>query len=216
MIQNEKNITEPDNIVFLKHGNKYNHDHVNSLYEQLFFYYPNSHFHCYTEFFSGINLGINHIPIPEKNPLRLWWNKLALFSYYFPLIRKSLFFDIDVSVRSDPRKYIRWSPNNDITILNAYWKEDLYFAKHAYDVKINSSIITWIPGTTGYIWNLFNTNRDYYMRKYKGIDRFIEHENIPYELFDDGVVNSVANKEMANAPIDIYNGMDYAVPRTII
>jgi len=211
----EKHV-EPDNIVFVKHGNKYNHDHVNSLYEQLFFYYPNATYYCYTEFFSGIHDNIIHIPCLEKPSLKYWWNKLALFSDDLPLVGKSLFFDIDVRVRSDPRKYIRWDPKGRITILNAYWKKDMYYAKHAYDVKINSSIITWNAGEQNHIWKHFNTNRDYYMRKYKGIDRFIEHENIPYTLFEDGIVNSVANETMANAPIDIYNGIEYNVPRTTI
>lgn len=202
----------PDNIVFVKHGNKYNHDHVNSLYEQLFFYYPNTEYHCYTEFFSGINPAIHHIPILEKPTLKYWWNKLALFSDDFPLDKKIAFFDLDVCIRRDLRKYLEW---DGLTVCNAYWKRDMYMRKHAYDVKINSSIITWTGGEQRHIWDLFMTNRDYYMRKYKGIDRFLVHENIPLNTFSDGIVNSVANETMPNAPIDIYNGIEYD-PRTII
>lgn len=203
----------PDHIVFVKHGNKYNSDHVNALYEQLYKYFPDASYHVYTEFFSGCNPELNHIPIPEKISLRYWWNKLYLFSADFPLEKKAAFFDLDVCVKNDPSEYLVW---NGLTVCNAYWKRDMYMAPHAYDVRINSSIITWIPGEQTHIWDTFVSNRDYYMRKYKGIDRFLYHEGFPHNTFSDGIVNSIANEEMPNAPIDIYNGIEYHVPRTTL
>ena len=50
------------------------------------------------------------------------------------------------------------------------------------------------------------------MRKYAGIDRFLVHEGLKFNTFDHGLVNSVAN-EYRNAPIDMYNGMKYDLPR---
>jgi hypothetical protein len=53
------------------------------------------------------------------------------------------------------------------------------------------------------------------MRKYHGIDRFLVHENIEFNTHDDGIVNSVAN-EFKDAPIDMYNGIEYVVERNAI
>ena len=41
------------------------------------------------------------------------------------------------------------------------------------------------------IWDHFNTGlRDYYMRKYVGIDRFIVHEDIEYNTFNHSYIQS--------------------------
>jgi hypothetical protein len=54
------------------------------------------------------------------------------------------------------------------------------------DVKMNSSMITWNADNSDVhkIWDHFNTGfRDYYLRKYKGIDRFIVHEEFEFDTF---------------------------------
>ena len=62
---------------------------------------------------------------------------------------------------------------------------------HGYDVTINSSIIKWTAKQQNHVWTKFMSNKDYYMRKYKGIDRFLHHENIDYSTFKDGIVNTM-------------------------
>ena len=195
----------PDNIIFVKHGDKYHSGHVNKLADQLFKYYPTANFYCYTDDSSGVQ--ITTIPIFKKPTLRFWWNKLAMFSKDFPVQGKCLYFDLDMDIKSDPTK---WIANYDgLNIINAYWKKDLYMAPHAYDVKINSSIITWTAGKQSHIWEKFLTNKDYFMRKYPGIDRFLVHEKIGFNTFQDGIVNSVANPSSTSSPIDMYNGLKY-------
>jgi hypothetical protein len=200
---------QPDSIIFVKHGDKYSALHVNRLYKQLVKYYPNADFYCYTENKQHIDARINIIPILKKPSLRFWWNKLAMFSKDFPVKGKCLFFDLDMDVKEDPSNFIKW---NNLTVINAYWKKDMYFDKHAYDVKINSSVITWTAKQQAHIWDHFMTNRDYFMRKYKGIDRFLVHEGFALNTFADGIVNSVANENYI-APIDMYNGIEYELPR---
>ena len=203
---------QPDSIIFVKHGDKYSALHVNRLFKQLMKYYPAAEYFCYTENKQHIDARINIIPILKKPSLRLWWNKLAMFSDKFPVEGKCLFFDLDMDIKRDPSEYIKW---DGLTILNSYWKKNMYFDKHAYDVKINSSVITWTANQQSHIWNHFMSNRDYFMRKYKGIDRFLVHENFDLNTFEDGIVNSVANENI-DAPIDMYNGMIYELPRTAL
>lgn len=200
---------QPDNIIFVKHGDKYHSGHVNKLSEQLLKYYPNSNYYCYTD--DPIGVTIDTIPVFKRPTLKYWWNKLAMFSEHFPVAGKCLYFDLDMDIKANPSKFIKW---DGLTILKDYWKDDLYMAPHAYDVHINSSIITWTAGEQNHIWDYFLTNKDYFMRKYVGIDRFIVHEKIPHNTFDHGIVNSVANPRYENAPIDMYNGIEYELPRT--
>lgn len=82
-------------------------------------------------------------------------------------------------------------------------------APHAYDVHINSSIITWTAAEQSHIWEYFLSNRDYFMRKYVGIDRFLVHEKFELNNFKDGIVNSIGNPLPSGAPIDMYNGIKY-------
>lgn len=196
------------NIIFVKHGNKYTAEHVNRLAHQLFKYYPTANFYCYTEDATGVEIPI--IPIFKKPTLKFWWNKLAMFSADFPVIGKCLYFDLDMDIQSDFTNYIQW---DGLTVIRDYWKNDLYMAPHAYDVHINSSIITWIAGEQTHVWEHFLSNKDYFMRKYVGIDRFLIHEKIKLNNFKDGIVNSVGNPLLTGAPIDMYNGIKYELPR---
>lgn len=194
----------PDNIIFVKHGDKYDPGHVNRLRDQLREYYHDAQYFCYTD--NPLNVEIECIPCFEKPALKFWWNKLAMFSKDFPLEGKCLYFDLDMDIKEDPSNFIKW---DGLTILDAYWKKDMYIAPHAYDVSINSSIITWVAGEQDHIWEKFMSNRDYYMRKYPGIDRFLVHEKIKFNTFEHGLVNSVANPINIPAPIDMYNGISY-------
>lgn len=198
------------NIIFVKHGDKYNSDHVNRLYGQLIKFYPNAKYHCYTDNPDFLMPEINRIPCFEKPKLKYWWNKLAMFSKDFPVEGKCLYFDLDMDIKENPERFIFW---DGLTVIRDYWKDNLYMAPHAYDVHINSSIITWTAGEQNHIWEHFLSNKDYFMRKYPGIDRFIVHEKIHHNTFADGIVNSVANPYGAPTPIDMYNGLKYELAR---
>ena len=197
-----------DNIILVKHGNKYHAGHVNRLADQLFKYYPTANFYCYTD--DSTDVEITTIPIFKRPTLRLWWNKLAMFSKDFPVQGKCLYFDLDMDIKADPSSFITW---NGLTVLRDYWKDGKYMPKHAYNVHINSSVITWTAGEQHHIWEHFLSNKDYFMRKYVGIDRFIVHEKIPHNTFRDGLVNSVANPYNGRTLIDMYNGIKYDLPR---
>lgn len=195
------------NIIFVKHGTKYSFAHVNRLYRQCLNYWPEAKYFCYTE--DPVGVEIECIPVFKRPSLRFWWNKLAMFSKDFPVEGKCLFFDLDMDIRRDPSEFITW---DGLTVVRDYHKDNLYMAPHAYDVNINSSIITWVAGEHAHIWDHFVSEKDYFMRKYVGIDRFLVHEKISHNIFKDGIVNSIANPAEWDAPIDMYNGIDYELP----
>ena len=195
------------NIVFVKHGTKYSAKHVNKLVGQLKQYYPNASYYCYTE--DPTNVHIATIPVLKRPSLKVWWNKLALFSKDFPLEGPCLFFDLDMDIKSDPSSYI--TNFTGLTVCEDYYKvgKPQYTIPHAYDVTINSSVIAWTAGEQTHIWKHFLTNKDYFMRKYTGMDRFLVHEGFELKTFKTGLVNSVANPLGQPAAIDMYNGIDY-------
>ena len=190
------------NICFVKFGDLYNEKHVNQLYTDLVKLYPEANYWCYTDNRNKINSNIKIIdPILT---LKKWWNKLALFSNVMPFKGNCLFFDLDMKINKKFEVAF-----DGLTVVNNYTKKYMFYRPHSYDVTINSSIITWIAGEQCDIWNKFLLNKDYYMRKYKGIDRFIVHEKFPYNRFKDGLVNIVQEYDKPNAPIYMYNGIEY-------
>jgi len=199
------------NIIFVKWGTKYSSEDVNTLYESLvredFDYY------CYTDDPSGIDPNINIIPIPAKPALKVWWNKLYMFNKDFPLTGKTIFFDLDVYIRSDPWVILESINWQKLTLVDCSYKTHVVDSrKHHFDVKINSSVAAWNAdaGRIHSIWDKFySSQKDYYLRKYAGIDRFIVHEGFHYDVFPSDTVQSYKYSYNWKAPIVTFEEVDY-------
>ena len=113
------------------------------------------------------------------------WNKLAMLEELTD--GEYFFIDIDTFRRAP-------LPKIDITdklmIWSDTWKDITEWPKHSY------------------IFKKFYRNRDYYMRKYRGIDRFLYHENIDYDILPDGIVVSNSQPD-DGSPLLTFNGEDY-------
>jgi hypothetical protein len=61
------------------------------------------------------------------------------------------------------------------------------------------------------MWESFFANKDYFLRKYKGIDRYIVHENYSYETFPHTYIQSYKyQKEIDYEPaIMTYEEVDF-------
>lgn len=202
------------NVIFVKWGTKYSSEDVNTLYKSLvredFDYY------CYTDDPSGIDSNINIIPIPSKPALKVWWNKLYMFNKDFPLKGKTIFFDLDVYIRSDPWIILDSIDWYGLTLVDCSYKTHVINdRKHHFDVKINSSVAAW-NADAGYIhsiWDKFYTDqKDYYLRKYAGIDRFIVHEGFHYKVFPSDLIQSYKYSYNWKAPIVTFEEVDYGSP----
>lgn len=183
------------NVACVKFGTKYNSQFVNKLYHDIKALTDKEFtFYCYTDDEVGIDKKIQIIhPLP-KPTLKGVWNKLRLFDPAMPFNGKTYFFDLDVKICKDP--FID-TDNKDwekLTLIHSHWKiGKLYNRLSNYDVKINSSIMRWDTNALeiNEYWNHFNTGlRDYYLRKYVGIDRFIVHEDFEYFTFDSKYIQS--------------------------
>ena len=60
-----------------------------------------------------------------------------------------------------------------------------------------------------HVFSYFLSNKDYFMRKYKGIDRFIVHEEFNYNTFNTNMIQSYKYQPDKIAPITTYEELDY-------
>lgn len=203
------------NIIFVKHGTKYCADDVNRLYKSLLKYSPeNTKFYCYTDNAEGLEQNINKIYIPHKPSLKKWWNKLRMFSSDFELTGNVLYFDLDVIINENPFGILDSVNWDELTLINCHWKSDsVYDRPTNYDVRINSSIITWNAQNPNIhkIWDYFINSgyKDYFLRKYVGIDRYIVHEQFDYNTFPIEYIQSYKFEPYKNAPITTFEEIDY-------
>jgi len=186
------------NVICVKWGNKFRPDFVNRLYtmvERNLTY--DFRFYCYTDDSHGIREDVEIIDIPKDNELEIWWNKLALFQKGM-FKGTCLFFDLDVVIQKNIDHLIGYLDSTCLTKVKSYWKDesktkyhiDYDDLKSSYDMTNNSSVMLWKADSLCDIWNHFMRNPEYYMLKYRGIDRFIFHEGFKTRNFPRGEIYS--------------------------
>lgn len=169
------------NIILLKHGSKYTAKEVNDQAEKIS-RYVNYPIFCLTEDSKDVN--IECLPIPESPKLMRWWNKLHVFRHDFVLNDRCVMFDLDIDIIDNPFPYIESIDCRVPHFIRDDWKDDLYWEEHAYETKLNSSIMAWQPYRNTEYWWWFSQNIDYNTRKYAGIDRYIWDYKFNYETFN--------------------------------
>ena len=204
------------NIIFVKWGTKYSSDHVINLYNSLKVYSNNHVYYCYTDREADvlINAGLRTIPIPEKPALKKWWNKLKMFDKDFPLVGKNLYFDLDVKINSDPFDIVEQINWDKLTVIDCHWKKsNLYKRLSNYDVDINSSILAWDSKSTSVheMWDHFYNSgyKDYFLRKYVGMDRYIVHEDFEYNTFPHNFIQSYKYEPDKKASVTTYEEVNF-------
>ena len=160
-------------IICLKWGDKFNHEHVNRLYKMVCKNYKDKfNFICYTENSSHINKNIEIRNLDLSDDLEKWWWKLTLFKE--AAHEPTMFLDLDVVIQNDITHYKDYCTENKIRTIKAWWKphaRDLLPIEPGFNMDLNSSVIIWKGDFTN-IWNHFYQNADYYMCKYMGIDSY--------------------------------------------
>ena len=175
------------NIICLKWGDKFSHEHVNRLYRMVCKnFHSEFNFICVTENPTDIHSDIKIEPLPNYD-LENWWWKLTLFENINDDV--NLFFDLDVVIQNDITHFKDYAEDGKIRVIRAYWKDFLYKDSNltldqklnegskfgidrGYDMDMNSSIMIW-QGDCTWSWKEFNKDPDMYMVKYNGIDSFL-------------------------------------------
>jgi hypothetical protein len=199
-------------IIFVKWGNKYSASHVNNLHNSLKSYQPNYRYYCLTDDSNGLNSDIEAIKLDPKLHLKGVWAKLFMFSDSFPIKGNIQYFDLDTVIQSDPFTIdINW---DKLTVVDCHWKPKNIVRINNYDVTINSSILAWNSNNPQIpeIWSKFNNGyRDYYLRKYVGIDRFIVHEGFEhlFDYFPHDYVMSYKYEQRKDAPVVTFEELSF-------
>ena len=163
-------------VVCLKYGDKFSHEHVNRLYRMIQKNLKKDFtFTCYTENANEINDDVIIKPLPNYN-LDKWWWKLTLFKY--PTKKPTLFLDLDVVIQNDITHLEDYIVEDMLCTVKCYWKPHVKnIAEPPYfDMNLNSSVMLWKGDLTN-VWNTFYKDSDYYMVKYNGIDSFLFYDN---------------------------------------
>lgn len=185
------NKSENINIVFVNFGTKYFPTQVNNLHNSLKLFNSGYKFHVYTDASLSSIVEYNkdlNIVKPLKPTLPKWWNKLPMFGSSFPVRGKILYFDIDTIVRKDPFSILDTVDWTKITMVDCHWKSKDLVRLTNLDVTVNSSILTFDNTNlnVNQVWDRFIISglKDYFLRKYVGIDRYLMHEPFDKQLFD--------------------------------
>ena len=200
------------NIICVKFGNKYSSDFVNKLQMDCLTHLGNFDFYCYTDDPEGIHQSIQTIN-PVGPTLKGVWNKLCLFNPEFPIVGKNIFLDLDVCVKDNFLEHLTNHNWNNLHLVYAPWKDNKkkYGRLSSYDVTHHSSVMMW-ENNVHHIWNHFNSGlRDYYMRKYVGIDRFLAHEDFEIEYLPENMIMSKKYQNFNSPAIVTYEELDVSI-----
>ena len=141
------------NIYTVKWGDKYNHQHVNNVYEACKEFYapPDGHFDffCLTENPKGLDKNITPLALPGGNKLVKWWNKMYLFDSNIVTQKgEKMFFDIDTIIQRDITPIANYDPEDSLCFVKTYWHDletqfkNTRHIPHKY-TDLNSSVLRW-------------------------------------------------------------------------
>lgn len=194
-------------ILTLKYGSKYSSDDVNSIYDTTKGKY---NYLCVTDDPAGLNKNINVLPI--DNEIEGHWEKVKLFR--IKGYGKILYLDLDVKVQQDLDHLFNYLDTRPV-ICYTYWKNKEFPYLKSKDWSFNflsnynSSVMLWEDAS--HIYNYWKENKDYYMVKYAGDDRFLFHENFTFDMFPENEIYSFkfsGSKYRESYTIALLNGQE--------
>lgn len=119
------------------------------------------------------DLDVPAIHISDPHELEPVWYKIRMLAQpELEQYTRKVFFDLDIVIHNN----IDWvftTPVNQLQVIDAAWKPS-YMVNSYLDTGCNSSVMLWENSTS--IAHIFENNKDAYMCKYAGMDRFLWHE----------------------------------------
>lgn len=153
-------------ILCIKHGNKYNEDYVNILYEMVKrnISLP-FRFVCLTDNNKNLNSNIETLPLPSN--LSGWWCKPYMFNKDLPLTGTVLYLDLDIVIAGSIDKLFTYQPGKWCTI-----RDFTRVMRPKWD-KYNSSVIRFEAGQLDHVWRQFIKNPQHHMHRHFGDQDFL-------------------------------------------
>lgn len=179
----------PNNIVCLKHGQKYNTDYVNKLYNMVSrnITLP-FNMYCITEDSDGIHPDVKIIPlpkIPQDQNVKGWWYKPYIYSKDLPIEGTILYLDLDIVICNNIDKLFEFYPGKFCAL------RDFTRAMRPGWQKYNSSVIRFEKGQLDYVWQDFIANPRNVIRRHFGDQDWLwEKANGMAQYFPDNWIRS--------------------------
>lgn len=164
---------EPNYIVCLKHGTKYDHTYVNNLYNM-----TKRHctipfeFVCFTDDIRGLDPRIKTITL-EQIGVYGWWYKPIFFNKNFPLKGNILYFDLDVVIFKNIDQLFTYNPDSFCIC------RDFNRSLRSDWNRMNSSVFKLRTGAFPHVYDEFMENAAMNMRRFHGDQDWI------YEMMKD-------------------------------
>ena len=150
------------NVLVLKHGTKYTADYVNKMFNMVKKNLQSDfNFYCITEDPTGIDPGVNIIPLPSV-AVAGWWYKPYIFSAELPITGTILYLDLDLVITNSLDRLFEFYPGEYCII------RDFTRAMRPNWEKYNSSVIKFEKGQLDYVWQRFKKEHLQIMRKFYG------------------------------------------------
>ena len=112
------------NIYTVKWGDKYNHQHVNNIYQScLQFLTCDFDFYCLTENPKDLHPDIKPLALPGGNKLEKWWNKMYLFDDNIVTQKgEKMFFDDDAIIQKNIDVIANYDPEDCLCLVKTWWR----------------------------------------------------------------------------------------------
>lgn len=167
-----------NNIVCLKHGNKYSADYVNTLHSMIKrnITVPYN-FVCFTENTNGLNSDIETMPLPKIESASGWWYKPMFFNPNIGLEGTMLFIDLDVIIFRNIDNLFEYEPNQFCIIQDF----NRYASPHWR--RMNSSVFRLEIGTQSHVYEKYIKDPTTIIRRYHGDQDWIYSEVKEYKFW---------------------------------
>jgi len=184
-------------FVCLKHGNKYDSEYVNTLYNM---FKRNCtldvQFVCFTENSAGIDKHIEVRPLP-KTTITGWWYKPMFFNQHLGLQGTLLFCDLDVIIFQNIDKLYDYKPGKFCII------RDFNRMRQKNWQRMNSSVFRLDTGTHSHVYDEFIQDPVKISRRFHGDQDWIfnrTHDR-EYEFWPDEWIQSYKWEMRGDAPM---------------
>lgn len=161
------------NIICVKYGIKYNHVHVNRLYEMVRrnVSLPFS-FYCLTDNVTDINDKVICVPIDLSLELETYWYKLCVFdNKIYGNDNLTLYLDLDTIIQNNIDHFFDKVVSHPIRTV--FTGEPRYYDGMKWKTGINSSIMLFKPSMVDHIRFNFLENIDFNILEFEGVCRYL-------------------------------------------
>lgn len=188
-------------VLCVRFGNKYGREYVERLRNMVARHLTLPYeFVCLTDDQHPID-GVRLIVQQPKNYSKGWWHKVHMFDPSLNINNRILYFDLDVVIHANINKLVESYTNEFLGIRD-------FNRKFVPDWRrLNSSCLSWIPGTQNKIWDEFQRDQSRALRMHGDQDWIWHISQTQIKFWPDEWIQSYKWEIRSRNEIAIRNGV---------